>query len=413
MPGTFTWKDRDAWLELHDELERREVNSRPADRYPVIHGRLYTGELVSMLDALNAGPRPFPWAVSRVQKLTALHVVVGSHVDEGTPLTQFSARLPGLQHWLSRRWYTTEVAPVDDGRPHVTIVAKYPEVAIVNLADAKLQLSLDVLPEEKGQGGFVLSTMGRVTIIPTVPQPFGTLLEIFGRVAALLTMMSGGPISTDQILVALAGGGLDSSVLLSLRNSETCTFTEEDQFFLVERTLGTSLSEALTRWFDVYSNIDLPSRLAVDVLNDEGNTHLDFLGVMQALEGFHRGLNRPAPGVRVTLRERLLSLAEVIPDDIRRKIIGHDFGVVGKWVKARNAYSHWDVTLMPDAIDGMELISAIRRLKMLLRVSYRKRSSRHVPCGRVYLALGGVSRQGSRASKSSAVLALGSSTRSA
>lgn len=43
----------------------------------------------------------------------------------------------------------------------------------------------------------------------------------------------------------------------------------------------------------------------------------------------------------------------------------------------------------------------------------RKRSSRHVPCGRVYLALGGVSRQGSRASKSSAVFAVGRATSSA
>jgi hypothetical protein len=274
-----------------------------------------------------------------------------------------------------------------------------------------------------------MSTMGRVIVTPTEPQSFDWLLERFGRIASLLTIMAGGPIAPDQISITPAGSKTDVSVLVALRNPETCPFSDEHAFFLVERTLGIPVGEALSRWFAGFDAVNLPSRLAVDVLNDNGNTYMDFLGVMQALEGFHRGcysgvyleakkfeearsvvadsvpqaitgdhrtsfLTRIQYGNEYSLRKRMKELVEALPKNMQLAIVGKEGNLPGFWIDARNAYTHWSREGMEQVMQGAELYGATQRLKMLLRVSYLRLVG--VTDGAIMEALQGMSEVGRR-----------------
>ena len=53
--------------------------------------------------------------------------------------------------------------------------------------------------------------------------------------------------------------------------------------------MGANFAEVFIKWFEIYNTIEMPSQLALNVFSSEKLwLHVEFLSLMQALEGFHR-----------------------------------------------------------------------------------------------------------------------------
>jgi hypothetical protein len=406
VPGTFTWKNGNATVELHGPLEVLKGRAAPAEEHAVVHGNLYTGERATLLNAFDVTPRAMfsSQAKARPQRLISSHVAVGAHLWHESKFSRLSAQVPGLEHWLLRPWINPEVSRGQGGLPSVLIKANYPAPTSFPIPGGKVLLSLDVRPDERQQGGIAIFSMGRVTVVPDRAEPFEWLLEQLSRLTSLLTMMAGGPISTNCITVQQPGTEAEASVLISLRNAAVSILSSERQFFLSERSLEAAFEDLVSKWFECIESVDLPSRLAVDVLNSRGSSYTDFLAVMQALEGFHRGRHygcymsagdyqkvqaqlcgciptsigsdhkaalksRIRYGNEHSLDKRLNELVDELPDSMRQVVIGAK-RLPRLWIDTRNAYTHWEKAALRKAIDGRELHNANQRLRMLLRVSY-------------------------------------------
>ena len=150
----------------------------------------------------------------------------------------------------------------------------------------------------------------------------------------------------------------------------------------------------------------MPSQLALSILNSHDLwLHVEFLTLMQALEGFHRATMAglyAAPEVcedirkalsnaipqdissdhkdalrarikfvnEVSLRKRLDGLAERLPMLLRRKILGGDGTVPRNWIDTRNYYTHWDEDSRASVLVGVEMHQAHVRMRHLVRALY-------------------------------------------
>src|SRR4030095_14295268 len=97
------------------------------------------------------------------------------------------------------------------------------------------------------------------------------------------------PMAPDSIHVDPAAGPKDASLLVSLREYKLCSYQQPHEFFMLRSMMGTTLEAAFQSWFEKYPGIAEPSQLALSVLNAlEVWSHVEFLSLMQSLEGLHR-----------------------------------------------------------------------------------------------------------------------------
>jgi hypothetical protein len=189
--------------------------------------------------------------------------------------------------------------------------------------------------------------------------------------------------------------------------------------------MGIDLSEALRNWFAVYPRIEAPSQLALSVMASQNLwRHVEFLSLVQALEGLHRSLfkgtylpddqydaikkslNAAIPstlpsdhrdalrsriryGNQLSLRKRLAELADRIPDFLRASILGATGKVPSTWVDTRNYYTHWDEDLRKDVLSPEGMYYAGIRMRHFLRALYL--TLLDIPAERIQAALAGIS----------------------
>jgi hypothetical protein len=194
--------------------------------------------------------------------------------------------------------------------------------------------------------------------------------------------------------------------MVALTDVGYCKHTNLHDFFITRGTMGIELEHVLARWFEIYPKVHMPSRLAMSILASEKLwMHVEFLSLMQALEGFHRGLydgnytdeakyeavkkvlegaiptdlgadhraalrSRFKYGNEISLRKRLDSLAEQLPEQMRETILGNGKKVPQQWIDTRNYYTHWDEALRANVLDGQEMYHANVRMRHFLRVLY-------------------------------------------
>jgi hypothetical protein len=134
-------------------------------------------------------------------------------------------------------------------------------------------------------------------------------------------------------------------------------------------------------------------------------THLEFLSLLQALEGFHRAIfagiymadvdyekvkkalgdaippnvnsdhraalrSRIRYGNQVSLRKRMNGLLDWLPARVRQLALGSPDAFPGPWIDTRNFFTHWDKELEQNVLTGQALYEANVRLRILLRVVY-------------------------------------------
>lgn len=414
IPGVLSWSGARATLRLNEAFTpmRGAVFGDELGTYPAIHGVTVDSKLVSMLDAmgsgtsLSIGPAGFR---QRETVFSSWAAVGNQHVDPQTTYSEMRVRIPGLQLWLGRSGMTwTMVDPTESSERAVVyrIENVPPEEVSVPSIDSTLGWVLDRDFTGDLVSKISVTSAGRLWLRPTHPRSLSWYFDQVGKVTTLLSLIAGTPMAPDHSSAVVAGSDAKVEVLVGLREAKYCEFKAGSDFFLVREALGCDFGLMLNQWFGIYESIAMPSQLALSVLNSEGLwLHVEFLSLMQALEGIHRALlpgsytspekyepirlalsnaipkdvtanhrdslnARIRYGNEISLRKRLDALMQQLELPIRQRILGRDGLVPQSWVETRNYYTHWDESARGRVLDGPAMHRADVRLKHLLRALY-------------------------------------------
>jgi hypothetical protein len=414
IAGSLSWSGSRATLHLNDALTplRGAVFGNETCTYRAIHGVTVDSKLVSMLDAmaggagLSIGPAGFR---QRETAISSWAVVGEQHVEPDTLYVEMHVRIPGLQLWLGKSGMSlTMVEPTTTTTRafEYRIEAVPPEEVTVSSIASVLGWGLD-----RNFGGDLVSQItvtsaARIWLRPTQPMPLRWYFEQFGKATTLLSLTAGSPMAPDHASAVVADSRAKVEVLVGLREAKYCEFKAASDFFLVRGTLGVDLGQTLNRWFEMYESIAMPSQLALSVLSTESLwLHVEFLSLVQALEGIHRALlpgtytsavryeeirkvlsaaiprdvaadhrdslkSRIKYGNELSLRKRLDTLVQRLSSTLRRAIFGPAGCIPQNWVETRNYYTHWDESLRTSVLDSAGMHRAGVRLRHLLRALY-------------------------------------------
>lgn len=413
IPGTMRWTTRRARLELHDcfTAMQGDIYGDETNQYAVVHGISTDCKLLTMLEASNIGSS-FSFGSGGMRQKETLRssiAVVGGLVSGETTYSEMQVRIPRLANWLNRGGITLQWAHQTGENPNLALykVEHMPaEVFRIPTNDAALGFGVNRSFGNVIGNSVNVTTYGTLGITPDSPQSLDWYFDQLAKVGTLLSFLCGTPMGADQIKVKVDEERGDLDVLVALRQDKMCTIDDARNFFLLRSALGADFGEVLAKWFGLYDSIAMPSQLAQSVLaSDDLWMHVEFLSLMQALEGFHRatcqGFYVPAQeyepikqailaafpaelekshraslksrigfGNEISLEKRLKQLAARLPEELRRPLFGLDGKVPRSWIDTRNYYTHWDETSKANVLDGADMHHAGVRLRLLLRVLY-------------------------------------------
>jgi hypothetical protein len=413
IAGNLSWTSQRATLTLQDSFSplRGSVHAGDLRTYPAVHGVTTGSEYVSMLQASSAGTgMSFGAAgVRQSERLVSSWVIVGAHVFQETLYSEVAVRIPCLQLWLCRSCLSHTLAAPEEGVPFSLNyrLEKIPEELFdVPNISSTFVFDYDWSTSGNARSDISVQTSAYLRIRPSTPKDLEWYFEQIGKATTLLSFVSGSPMAPDQISAKLADDGSDVQILVALREAKYCSFQNHHDFYMLRDNVGASLEEIVNRWFEIYDSVAMPSQLALSVLSSEKLwLHVEFLSLMQALEGLHRAIlpglyatTEQYEGVRqtlsnaipqhiasdhkdalrarikygneISLRKRLAALVERLPVDMRKHILGGSGSVPQSWVATRNYYTHWDEASKGDVLDGVEMHRAHVRMRHLLRALY-------------------------------------------
>ena len=379
--------------------------------YPVVHGSTADLGDVSLFDAAQVNFRI--QYISGTDDTTG--TAAGHHAHHrsprrsGQPIKSMEFRIPGLEVWLSQRVIWTGVAPpTKESRASQTvhIVSPAPEVIAVPSIDGTVTFEINVpMAISQEVTRFSVAATAALTITSNTGQNLAWFLDHCLH-RSLDCLLAGCPMPVDQIQARFTDQKTDHDVLLALPNIPLCTATTVNDFFVFRNLLGSQFEGLVQRWFADKSKLQLPVGLAANVLASQDLwTHLEFLSLLQALEGFHRAtlpgtymtksdyesvkkaLGDALPstvssshrsalkskifyGNEYSQQKRMTELVKALPDRIHKLAIGIDGDFPRPWIDTRNFFTHWDKELEPNIVTGQALYEANVRLRVLLRLVY-------------------------------------------
>lgn len=294
--GTLAYTSDATELRLNDPLEPIQIGQvvrlgvDDIRKYPVIYGFTDAAEAVTVLDAWQAGSQlKISSGGSRMPvRLFGNIVVIGAHVKSEVQYSQMRSRVPGLEAWLSGK--SLHLSVKEDWSFSLSGAKHHDEVIPVHElgGDLVLRSCSQLSP---GAHAASIKTHGYVYIRPREPRLLNFYLEQVPRIMSLLTLVAGSQMSVDQIVLPTATAGQRVSVLVHYLSQKNCPFTQEHEFFLPRSALKECFAQILDNWFSRYPGVQSACGLALSVLNsDDLWPHVEFLALMQALEGFHRAL---------------------------------------------------------------------------------------------------------------------------
>ncbi|WP_426336996.1 HEPN domain-containing protein [Pseudoduganella sp. R-31] len=414
ISGTLAWEANRALLRLNDSFSPVQAGAVYGDevcQYAVVHGISTASEHLSILNAtrVGSGYNLGPAGLRQTERLVSSWIVVGEHVTTDTLYREFSFRIPGLQLWNGRSGVTRSIINRTDSSP-MSVAYEFehlPEELIeVPAIEAKVCIGLRHLYSGDLLSEIRATINGHLTIRPDQPQTLEWFFDQRGKLLTLLSFIAGSPMAHDHAEGVLSEGDRKVQVLTSLREPACCAFQNPSEFFMARRMMGVDFATVCQNWFERYQAIETPSQLALSVLNTRNLwSHVEFLSLMQALEGFHRAIlpglyttvdeyakvhnelckaipasvgsdhreslkSRIKYGNEISLRKRLDALVAKLPENVRRMVLGGNGQLPRRWVVTRNYYTHWDDASKNDILDGVELHRASVRMRLLLRVLY-------------------------------------------
>ena len=434
IPGTMKWLNRRAHLSLHDSFTplRGDIYGDEVNEYAVIHGSSLDSKLITMLGASSVGGSfSFgPAGIRQPEKIRSSLVLVGAHATQATTYSEMRVRIPGLERWLARGVLNWVRAHQTNGKPMTSILQldDLPEeVFEVPAISAKIGFRMERLFSEMNAIEIRATTSGVIRFEPDEPKELDWYFEQIGSICTLLCFIAGTPMGPDLIKVRIDGQDVDVDVLVALRQDRLCLYDDAHKFLILRTQMEADLGDVLRAWCSAYESFATPSQLAFSIFaSDDLWLHVEFLSLMQALEGFHRAtgtglyvsaedfeptkqalldaisdevgkdhrksiMSRIQYANEVSLGKRLNELAERLAPDVRRKILGQSGKVPRSWVDTRNYYTHWDESARENVLEGIDMHRAGARLRLMLRALYLDLIG--MPAAAVARALDGASKE--------------------
>lgn len=413
ISGALSWSPQRASLQLYDTFTplRGTVFGDEEHHYQAVHGTTTNNEFVSVLRASRAGTGiNFGQAGFREsERLISSWIIVGAHVDPQTKYSEIRVRIPGLQIWLGRSGVRQTIVEKTENTPPGVIYqidGLTEETSFIPCLNTTLGWGIDRNFSGDLVADITVKTSACLRIKPNEPQDVDWFLTQLGKATTLLAFIAGSPMTPDHMSAIVADSGQDVEILVALREAKYCTLGRGWDFFMLRTDMEIDMAGIFARWFEIYDSIAMPSQLALSVLSSKDLwLHVEFLSLMQALEGFHRAtmpdlyvteeqyapirqaLSNAIPkavgmdhrdalksrikyGNEVSLRKRLDALVCRLEMPLRKRVLGGDGSVPRSWVVTRNYYTHWDETSRSSTLDGIEMHRAAVRMRVLLRILY-------------------------------------------
>lgn len=379
--------------------------------YPAVHGVSSKGEALTLLNAqsLGVGLNISSGGVRQPERIISSWVIVGAHVVPDTLISSVRFFIPGLEVWLSRPAIAQSIETPSASTAFTnTFVVRPPETEVtpVSHIDASLEWGSGVTVSANPFTSIDVKVRGWVAIRPQSPRTLEWFLDQQDKLATLLAFMAGLPMPIEAIQASVEQPASSFAVLVTMRQAAPCEFKNLHEFFIPRGVLGTSFPSIVDLWFREVESVLTPSKLALGVISAKNLwLHVEFLSLIQALEGFHRGRfsgsymgeseyesvratiasaippsvaadhrealrSRIRYGNQISLSKRLNELINCIGVPLANLIIASDSKVPRSWIDTRNYLSHWDEELRSNALDGQEMYNANVRMEHLLRVLY-------------------------------------------
>jgi len=384
-----------------------DIVAEHSESYPLVHGITREQDAVTIINAVSSG---FQFHIGtggkgQPETLVTNVLLVGAHLSADFAYHGMRFRIPGLQAWLSRPIISRTLESDLSVTMRIHRIPDEP-MGIPSIAATLNWKILTTTGNIADHTAIEVASTGWLEIQPDKPQPLEWFLEQQNRVTTLLSFLAGETMSIDCITASVGERPRDVSVMVGLQNSKCCSITRLADFFMPRVMMGVEFFDVLSRWFEVYPTVDNPSQLALSVFSSETLwTHIEFLSLIQALEGYHRARfpgdymeeaqyemvksalgaailanvsadhkaslrSRIRYGNQFSLRKRLNDLAAQLDLPIRRMILGGDGSLPNSWVDTRNYYTHWDEELRANLLNTQEMYNANVRLKHFVRALY-------------------------------------------
>lgn len=413
IPGTLKFVGERTELELFEPLSVRDegiVADTGSKNYPVIYGITLESEAITILKARSAGTafRMNSGGIRQPERIVSHWLLVGGFLTADFLYHELSFRIPGLHIWLSEK-LVQESHDREGANGPIVLTYKVGGGAVYKTSIPE-QLDIEWFYQRRSNTDLFTSVevtiSGWIKICPNSPQKLTWYLEELSKITTMLAFISGSSMSPDCIKGLIEEHHQAIYALVSLANRKSCTYNSDLNFFMLRDSMGVGLSDVVARWFEVYPRVQKPSELALGVLSSEKLwLHVEFLSLMQALEGFHRGLyeglymdessyspikqilsdaipkavspdhkeslkSRIQYGNEISLRKRLDHLAASLPEQIRKIVLGHDGQVPRTWIDTRNYYTHWNEESRENVLDFQGIYEANVRIRHFIRMLY-------------------------------------------
>jgi hypothetical protein len=414
IAGNLRYSPNGTELDLQEPFNPIRGVLRTSDKpqqYPIIHGTTRGGEAVTLLSAQRAGGtfNMGSGGFGETERVFTVWSVIGAHLPTGFFFPKVTFRIPGLQIWLSRQTIESSLQR-DETTRETTLTYRVhgwnEERFRIDQIDATVGWGTSRRSTTDPFTSISVTVSGWLTIEPDEPKLIEWYIDQQSKVATMLAFLAGTPMSPDLIEASIDDSSHRVSVMVALRDAKYCLYKSQLDFFMPRSAMEADLFDVLNKWFTVYEKVDKPSQLALSVLGSEKLwLHVEFLSLIQALEGFHRGLidgsympesayesvkkalgdaippavgedhksalqSRIRYGNQYSLQKRLGELADRLGEPIRLMIFGQLGKVPRKWVDTRNFYTHWDEALSANTLDGAGMYYAIVRMRHFLRALY-------------------------------------------
>lgn len=379
--------------------------------YAEVHGVSTTGEALTILNAQRAGVS-FNFGsggVRQPERLVSSWLVVGAHVSATGTYSKVRFFVPGLEVWLSKPGIAHSIV-IDDATGKSThtfvLIPTEGEAIQVPSINATLTWGTGTTSRANPLKHVSIEVLGWVTVEPDAPKAIEWFMDQYSKIASMLGFLAGVPMPLDAISAHIVSSSRPVSILVAMRQGEKPKLNSPGDFFVPRNSLGIDFSSVLTNWFREITTVLIPSQLAFSTLSSSNLwLHVEFLSLIQAIEGFHRGrfpgnytddtsytgvktaLTAAIPasvspdhrdalksriryGNQISLSKRLNELRQLLGDALSEAILANSGKIPRSWIDTRNYLSHWDEELRPQALDGQEMYNANVRMEHFLRALY-------------------------------------------
>jgi len=368
------------------------------------------GDAVTILDAQSFVGSISSRSAGMVQsiKIWAPVLVFGAYLPANPHFERMYFRVPGLQVWLGRGYVNIEKA--HDKNKNITktsfCIEQVPDEQFsIESIDSDISLRCERI-SRLTSCQLLLKAYGWFSFQPRQKKPIDWFWRHHNTFIMMLSFLSADVFFADAIQAEVDDSNDRLDILVTSPESKNNKDKTTMDFLLSRSRISTELCSYCNKWFAIFDRVEKPACLAQGIFASKSPwLYVEFLLLMQALEGLHRALyddnymsdpeyekveaelvhaipdnvqsnhkdalkSRIRYGNQFSLRKRLDELAGKLSKRSCACIFGGSGYVPQSWIDTRNYYTHWDSDLLSKALDNQDMYHANIKMQYFIRSIY-------------------------------------------